>query len=131
MDGGSVSNVLLGREMAEGHERKCWDCGNVATHESSITPGVLCKQCGSQDTRRVKAKTKHRHSQFYSKLADLLEEYDVDLVATESSESWGQHHGLINVQFNRDGYRSDELKSLSSDEAREMAGVVDHEHSSA
>ena len=38
--------------MQESHERKCWDCGNVAIHESSITPGVLCKKCDSQDTRR-------------------------------------------------------------------------------
>lgn len=36
------------------HERKCWDCGNIAEHESDITPGVLCKRCGSQDTRRTK-----------------------------------------------------------------------------
>lgn len=117
--------------MQESHERKCWDCGNTATHESSITPGVLCPKCGSQDTRRVTTKVKHRHSQFYTKLAELLEEYDVDLVATESSESYGQHHGLINVQFNRDGYRSDELKSLSSDEAREMAEICQFENASS
>ena len=40
--------------MSEGHKRKCWDCGNVAVHMKSITPEVLCTQCGSQDTRRVK-----------------------------------------------------------------------------
>jgi DNA-directed RNA polymerase subunit RPC12/RpoP len=32
-------------------ERKCWSCGNVAMHEDDVTPGVLCKKCGSQDTR--------------------------------------------------------------------------------
>lgn len=32
-------------------ERKCWDCGNIAHHEDNITPHVLCKKCGSQDTR--------------------------------------------------------------------------------
>jgi hypothetical protein len=33
------------------HERKCWDCGNVAMHKDNVTPEVLCKVCGSQDTR--------------------------------------------------------------------------------
>ena len=33
------------------HIRKCHDCGNVAEHEDNITPWVLCKKCGSQDTR--------------------------------------------------------------------------------
>lgn len=36
------------------HERKCWDCGNVAEHEDNVVPHVLCKKCGSQDTRAVK-----------------------------------------------------------------------------
>jgi DNA-directed RNA polymerase subunit RPC12/RpoP len=40
--------------MNENHLRRCWDCGNIATHESSIAPGVLCKKCGSQDTRKVR-----------------------------------------------------------------------------
>ncbi|MGB7324490.1 MAG: hypothetical protein WBD31_06435 [Rubripirellula sp.] len=35
------------------HHRKCWDCGNIAIHESNITPGVLCQSCGSQDTRKI------------------------------------------------------------------------------
>lgn len=112
--------------MQESHERKCWDCGNVATHECSITPGVLCKQCGSQDTRKVKAKEKHRHSQFYSKLSLLLEEYDVDILPVLTNGVT-----FVNVQFNRDGFRSDELDGLCSDIASEMAGVVDHEQSSS
>ena len=36
------------------NERRCWDCGNVAVHLDFITPHVLCKKCGSQDTRRLK-----------------------------------------------------------------------------
>lgn len=35
-------------------QRKCWDCGNVAEHEDSVVPHVLCKACGSQDTRPVR-----------------------------------------------------------------------------
>ena len=35
-------------------ERKCYDCKNVAIHEDSILPWVLCKKCGSDDTRLVK-----------------------------------------------------------------------------
>jgi hypothetical protein len=37
------------------HERKCWSCGNVANHTDNIVPAVLCKKCGSQDTRPLKA----------------------------------------------------------------------------
>ncbi len=40
--------------MSEAHKRKCWDCGSVAVHMDNIVPEVLCKQCGSQDTRRLK-----------------------------------------------------------------------------
>lgn len=36
------------------HKRKCWNCGNVHLHCSDVVPGVLCPECGSQDTRRVK-----------------------------------------------------------------------------
>lgn len=36
------------------HKRKCWDCGSVALHEDSIVPHVLCRQCGSRDTRRLR-----------------------------------------------------------------------------
>lgn len=36
------------------HIRKCHDCGNIAEHTSRVTPGVLCPQCGSQDTRAVR-----------------------------------------------------------------------------
>jgi hypothetical protein len=33
------------------HQRKCFDCGNIAEHTDNIVPAVLCKVCGSQDTR--------------------------------------------------------------------------------
>lgn len=36
------------------HLRKCWDCGKTHEHSSDIIPGVLCPECGSQDTRKVK-----------------------------------------------------------------------------
>lgn len=35
-------------------KRKCWDCGNVAEHADSVVPHVLCKKCGSQDTRLIR-----------------------------------------------------------------------------
>ena len=38
------------------HFRKCWGCGNIAEHLDSVVPHVLCKQCGSQDTRRIKTR---------------------------------------------------------------------------
>lgn len=36
------------------HKRKCWDCGKVDEYESDVIPGVLCKKCGSRDTRRIR-----------------------------------------------------------------------------
>ena len=39
--------------------RKCWACGKVQIHSSDITPGVLCRFCGSQDTRLLREKTKN------------------------------------------------------------------------
>lgn len=33
------------------HERKCWNCGNIAMHADNVVPWVLCTKCGSQDTR--------------------------------------------------------------------------------
>lgn len=35
------------------HKRKCWDCGTIQMHADSQTPYVLCRKCGSQDTRLV------------------------------------------------------------------------------
>ena len=36
------------------HRRKCWGCGETHWHADDRTPGVLCPECGSQDTRRAK-----------------------------------------------------------------------------
>lgn len=41
-------------------ERKCWDCGNVAEHNDNIVPHVLCKKCGSQDTRLTRTEERDR-----------------------------------------------------------------------
>jgi hypothetical protein len=40
--------------MTDLHERKCWSCGNVAEHADRVVPHVLCRICGSQDTRATK-----------------------------------------------------------------------------
>jgi len=37
--------------------RKCHDCGRTQIHHESVTPGVLCRFCGSQDTRLLKKET--------------------------------------------------------------------------
>ena len=37
------------------HERKCWNCGNVSVHTDDVMPEVLCRKCGSQDTRRTQS----------------------------------------------------------------------------
>jgi len=37
--------------------RKCWGCGKKQIHSSDVTPGVLCRFCGSQDTRLMKKET--------------------------------------------------------------------------
>ena len=76
------------------HERKCWGCGNVAEHEDNIVPHVLCKSCGSQDTRptkKIPAKVDHiPHERI--KLAiiqstcELLAQWDLDLLAGLESE---------------------------------------------
>lgn len=36
------------------HRRRCWDCKNEAWHADNRTPYVLCRNCGSQDTRIIK-----------------------------------------------------------------------------
>jgi len=61
-----------------------------------------------------------RHREFYVKLADLLEEYDVDLYASGDCYAYGQQTPQIDVEFN-DPYRLDELKNLVADTAREMS----------
>lgn len=58
-----------------------------------------------------------KHKEFYRDLANLLDQYDVDIVATDDGEAYGMHSPLINVQFNSP-YRSDEFTSISADDAR-------------
>lgn len=41
------------------HKRKCHGCANVAEHSDSVVPEVLCKKCGSQDTRRIRTQLDH------------------------------------------------------------------------
>ena len=40
-------------DMPTVHKRKCHYCGNIAWHADNITPYVLCRKCGSQDTRKI------------------------------------------------------------------------------
>ena len=43
------------RDAAPGmHYRRCWSCENVAAHVDSVTPWVLCRKCGSPDTRLIR-----------------------------------------------------------------------------
>jgi rRNA maturation endonuclease Nob1 len=35
------------------NKRKCHACGKEAWHAASKTPYVLCRRCGSQDTRLI------------------------------------------------------------------------------
>lgn len=63
----------------------------------------------------------NRHAEFYSRLAKLLDEFDVDLVAADDGADYGQQCGRIEVQFNADGYRCDSLEYLGSDTAKELA----------
>lgn len=39
------------------HWRRCRDCERESLHVEAITPWVLCRQCGSQDTRRMREKS--------------------------------------------------------------------------
>lgn len=41
------------------HQRRCWDCDNIAEHSDNVAPEVCCKKCGSQDTRPVKTAVRH------------------------------------------------------------------------
>ena len=50
----SIVLKAMREAMPDCHYHKCRDCGNTAIHVDSVTPWVLCRKCGSQDTRRVK-----------------------------------------------------------------------------
>ena len=70
--------------MSGAHERKCWDCGNVAVHMKSITPEVLCTQCGSQDTRRVKGEK----PSIKFKVADAIDDERFISLHRHASGTW-------------------------------------------
>jgi hypothetical protein len=42
------------RGVANLHRRRCCGCKQTHWHSEDRSPGVLCPECGSQDTRRVK-----------------------------------------------------------------------------
>lgn len=70
------------------HQRKCWDCGNVAMHAENVVPGVLCAKCGSQDTRLVKQippAVEPTRSQLHS--ACLSYRHDYGLLDEEARDS--------------------------------------------
>ena len=65
------------------HERKCWECGNVAQHANNVTPEVLCKNCGSQDTRATKRPERPSVDipqewvkKYVDKLIDMAKQFD-------------------------------------------------------
>jgi hypothetical protein len=41
--------------MSEPNFRHCFECGAINRHSDAVVPEVLCKRCGSQDTRRMKS----------------------------------------------------------------------------
>lgn len=59
------------------HKRKCWSCKNIAEHKDSIVPEVLCKLCGSQDTRRIRTEPKHESIQVTCLAVVPMSEADV------------------------------------------------------
>jgi hypothetical protein len=48
-----VETLTLLNEVPALNKRRCYVCGDIAYHEDSRTPYVLCRKCGSQDTRRI------------------------------------------------------------------------------
>ena len=52
-----TENRELISAMPECCWRKCRDCGGIHIHREAWTPGVLCRVCGSQDTRLLKKET--------------------------------------------------------------------------
>ena len=74
----------------EPHQRRCWDCGDVAEHSDSVTPWVLCGKCGSQDTRRTERnieQTQWKRTEFTS----IWFGPDIELIVVQngrSYESW-------------------------------------------
>lgn len=55
-----LAMAIVATVLAYSHVRKCWECNNVALHRDNVRPHVLCKKCGSQDTRLVPCKSQKR-----------------------------------------------------------------------
>ena len=72
------------------HERKCWDCGNVADHYDNCTPEVNCKQCGSQDTRMTKKPPEPQPSRSELHSACLSFRHDYGVMDEDARESLRQ-----------------------------------------
>lgn len=77
------------------HQRKCFDCGNVATHSDNIVPEVLCKVCRSQDTRAMppsKSEINDAIKAIYRKAmeADVLTAEEVSLMLSNQYASVSQ-----------------------------------------
>jgi hypothetical protein len=47
--------AAIKRDVPSLHQRTCHDCDKTHWHADDRTPYVLCPECGSQDTRRVKS----------------------------------------------------------------------------
>jgi DNA-directed RNA polymerase subunit RPC12/RpoP len=54
MRAGSEATGRLEIAISKPHYRRCWDCGAISLHADNVTPEVLCKRCGSQDTRMIR-----------------------------------------------------------------------------
>lgn len=88
------------------HMRKCWDCGNVAEHSDNIVPEVLCKKCGSQDTRLIREKPQpprysigecHEGSAFQITIRDRIGRHGMETVATSSKIMLPQIEELVRL----------------------------------
>lgn len=65
--------------------RKCWNCGDVAEHESDVTPGVCCRRCGSKDTRLIRRSSTLRVGRIT--VGDFLDPRPADLVCDSVPEA--------------------------------------------
>lgn len=46
--------AAIRRDVPTLHQRRCWDCGKTHWHATDRAPYVLCPDCKSQDTRKIK-----------------------------------------------------------------------------
>lgn len=64
------------------HVRECHACGVLNDFNSRITPGVLCPECGSQDTRPVRPVESKKPQPFEA------------FIVAEVSKTWLRKQGL-------------------------------------